>query len=235
MEPVVQQNRPRHSPRASVCSAVPLLLGAVGRQMEPRMKPKAPLLRAGTRAARRRAAPNRRAGTSGTVHRRLRGAREHPQRAERPGCAAAPPEADGPLPRVERRRAAAGSGLLGPHRSRRPCAGLRRGGGDAARPRARHGARLQRGARGLPRRGSCPPPSRPQTGACTSGGTAAVGRGGSATARAALLRRLLGSLTTVRGRITVQRSLRNRPPKRRLLRGRFRSTSAGSVPSLTEG
>jgi len=200
-------------------------VGAVGRQMEPQMKPKAPLLRVGTRATRRRAVPNRQACTSSTVHRRLRGAREHPQRAERPGCAAAPLEADGPLPHTELQRAAAGSGLLGAHRSRRPCAGLRRGGGDAARPRARRGARLQRGARGLPRRGSSPPPSSPQTGACTSGGTTAVGRGGSATAPAPPRRPLLGSLTRVRRMFTVQHSLRNRPPKRRLCGGRFRSMS----------
>ena len=41
-------------------------------------------------------------------------------------------------------------------------------------------------------------------------------------------------LTTVRGRLTVQLSLRNRPPKSRLLRGRFRSTNAGPMPPLAD-
>ena len=183
------------------------------------------LVRPATRATAGRPTPNLRACSSSTMCRQVPRAVEPAQRADRHSRAAPPPEGDGQLPREEQQRAPCSAGPLQARRSRGPCARLHHGAKDAARPRASRRAQLRHGAWAPSRPGTPPASERLSDGSGKSVRSAAVGRGGSTTAPAPPRRPLLDSLTRVRRMFTVQHSLRNRPPKRRLCGGRFRSMS----------
>ena len=233
--PLAQPMPPRCLWSASVSSAVPLLSGAVEPGSRPKDGCKVRLVRPATRATAGRPTPNLRACSSSTMCRQVPRAVEPAQRADRHSRAAPPPEGDGQLPREEQQQAPCSAGPLQARRSRGPCARLRHGAKDAARPRASRRAQLRRGAWAPSRPGTPPASERLSDGSGKSVRSAAVGRGGSTTARGALLRVLLGSLTTVRGRLTVQHGLRNRPPKREPRLSTSRSSKVRVRLSSTEG
>ena len=233
--PLAQPMPPRCLWSASVSSAVPLLSGAVEPGSRPKDGCKVRLVRPATRATAGRPTPNLRACSSSTMCRQVPRAVEPAQRADRHSRAAPPPEGDGQLPREEQQRAPCSAGPLQARRSRGPCARLRHGAKDAARPRASRRAQLRRGAWAPSRPGTPPASERLSDGSGKSVRSAAVGRGGSTTAPAPPRRPLLGSLTRVRRMFTVQHSLRNRPPKSGFVRGHFQNSTVGSLLSLTEG